>query len=196
MKIIALPLIVSGLAFGSALATPAMAQDENTKINQVFITEDEECPQSTETTIVVCGRLEDPYRIPEPLRQSGSRAAEPFAERVSSYEIMTDTGIQSCSPVGSGGELGCTQELIRKAYGERAGADSVRFAQLIEQARAERLSTIDEEAAETQARVEALEAEYMRKLEAERRGEDPDAAPLPQPEADNPDLDAEEDPEA
>ncbi|MXP10894.1 hypothetical protein [Pseudoblastomonas halimionae] len=175
-------LAPAALAIGLAFASPAMAQDESTKINQVFITEDEECPQSTETTIVVCGRLEDPYRIPKELRGASGPQAEPFEERVRSYEIMTDTGIQSCSPVGAGGFTGCTQEMIRQAYGEKAVADSVRFAQLIEEARAERLSEIDEDAAETQRRVEELEAAYMRKLEAERRGEDPDAEPLPAPE--------------
>jgi len=49
----------------------------------------------------------------------------------------------------------------------------VRFSQLIEQARAERLSTIDTEAAAEQSRVEQLEKAYMEKLERER------AAPLP-----------------
>lgn len=179
----ALPLIAPGLLAAAAFAAPAQAQDETTKINQVFITADEECPASTETTITVCGRLEDPYRIPEELRQSGSREAQPFEARVRTYEMMTDTGIQSCSPVGSGGFTGCTQEMIRQAYGEKAMADTVRFAQLIEDARQERLSEIDEDAAETQRRVEELEEAYMRKLEAERAGEDPDAAPLPAPAA-------------
>lgn len=177
MNKFALPLI----AFGAAFATPAMAQDEETKINQIFITEDEECPASTETTITVCGRLDDPYRIPKELRQSESRAAEPFEDRVRTYEMMTDSGIQSCSPTGAGGFTGCTQEMIRNAYGEKAAADSIRFAQLIEEARQERLSEIDDDAADTQRRVEELEAAYMRKLEAERAAEDPDSTPLPTP---------------
>lgn len=183
MNKLALPLIAPGIMAVSLFAAPAMAQDADTKINQVFITEDEECPASTENTIVVCGRLEDPYRIPKELRQSESRAAEPFEERVRTYEMMTDSGIQSCSPTGAGGFTGCTQQMIRQAYGEKAMADTVRFAQLIEEARQERLSEIDEEAAETQRRVEELEAAYMRKLEAERAAEDPDAAPLPAPPA-------------
>ena len=183
MNKFALPLIASGLFAAAGFATPAMAQDADTKINQVFITEDEECPASTETTIVVCGRLDDPYRIPKELRQSGSRQAEPFEERVRTYEMMTDSGIQSCSPTGSGGFTGCTQQMIQQAYGEKAMADSARFAQLIEEARQERLSEIDDEAAETQRRVEELEEAYMRKLEAERAAEDPDSAPLPAPPA-------------
>lgn len=196
MNKLALPLIAPGLLAASALATPAMAQDADTKINQVFITEDEECPASTETTIVVCGRLEDPYRIPKELRQSESRAAEPFEERVRTYEMMTDSGIQSCSPTGAGGFTGCTQQMIREAYGEKAMADSVRFAQLIEEARQERLAEIDDEAADTQARVEELEAAYMRKLEAERAAADPDAAPLPAPPTTEPtDAAADEEPQ-
>ena len=87
-----------------------------------------------------------------------------------------------------------TIKNLRKAYGEKAMADSVRFAQLIEEARQERLAEIDEDAAETQARVEELEAAYMRKLEAERAAEDPDSAPLPAPPATSqPDENADED---
>lgn len=181
MTKLAFPVTLPFIALAAAFATPAMAQDEATKINQIFITEDEECPASTETTITVCGRLDDPYRIPKELRQTDSRAAEPFEDRVRTYEMMTDSGIQSCSPTGPGGFTGCTQEMIRKAYGEKAAADSVRFAQLIDDARQERLSEIDDEAADTQRRVEELEAAYMRKLEAERAAGAPDSEPLPAP---------------
>lgn len=181
MTKLALPVTLPFIALAAAFATPAMAQDEDTKINQIFITADEECPASTATTITVCGRLDDPYRIPKELRQTESRAAEPFEDRVRTYEMMTDSGIQSCSPTGAGGFTGCTQEMIRNAYGEKAAADSIRFTQLIEGARQERLSEIDDEAADTQRRVEELEAAYLRKLEAERAAGDPDSEPLPAP---------------
>lgn len=44
----------------------------------------------------------------------------------------------------------------------------MRFAQLIEEKRQERLSTIDQDAADEQARVEQLERAYLEGLEAER----------------------------
>ena len=44
----------------------------------------------------------------------------------------------------------------------------MRFAQLIAEARAARLSTIDEDAAIRQGEVEAIEREYLERLERER----------------------------
>ena len=57
----------------------------------------------------------------------------------------------------------------------------MRFGQLIEKARAERLSTIDAQAAAEQERVEMIEREYMQRLERERAGELPGEGQLPQP---------------
>jgi hypothetical protein len=57
----------------------------------------------------------------------------------------------------------------------------VRFGLLIEQARAERLSTIDAEAAAEQERVEMIEREYMQRLEKERQAELPGEGQLPPP---------------
>ena len=165
------------------LAVPAVAQDSDTKVAQVYITEDEECPASTADTIVVCGVLEDPYRIPPALRDEPDGDNVSWAARVSRLETVGAAGTMSCSPTGTGGITGCTQKMIEAAYRDRAEADSIRFGQLIEEQRAERLSTIDAEAAETQARVEELERRYLERLEAERGapiGEevvDPDAPP-------------------
>ena len=79
----------------------------------------------------------------------------------------------SCSATGIGGATGCTQEMIRNAYADKNAAPSVRFGALIAAARAERLSTLDASAAEEQARVEALEKEYMERLERERASDAP-----------------------
>jgi hypothetical protein len=59
----------------------------------------------------------------------------------------------------------------------------VRFGLLIDQARRDRLSEIDEDAAAEQERVEMIEREYMQRLERERAGELPGMAqpPLPTP---------------
>ena len=166
----------------AVLAAPAAAQDADTKVSQVYITEDEECPASTADTIVVCGVLEDPYRIPPALRQDDSENVS-WASRVSRLETVGESGIMSCSATGSGGITGCTQKMIEAAYRDRQEADAVRFGQLIEEQRAERLSEIDAEAAETQARVEELERQYLERLEAQRAAPvgdevvDPDAPP-------------------
>jgi len=166
-RLLAIPLAALGVALGSA---PAAAQDTgDEKVNQLIIYGEDECPPSTGGEITVCARLDEGerYRIPESLRQSDDPANESWSSRVKSFEAVGDFGPLSCTPIGAGGELGCTAKMIEAAYEEKAGASSVRFAELIAQARAERLSTVDAEAAATQARVEQLEKEYNERLERE-----------------------------
>ena len=87
----------------------------------------------------------------------------------------------SCSPAGAGGFTGCNQKFIEAAYKDKSEADAVRFGLLIEQARQERLSTIDADAAAEQSRVEMIEREYMQRLEKERQGELPGEGQTPPP---------------
>lgn len=168
-----------GILIAAFAATAAQAQDADTAVNIVYITENEQCPASTEDVITVCGILEEQYRIPRSLRQSSGPANEAWAERVREFRTVAESGTMSCSPVGVGGFTGCTQELIAKAYEDRANAPGLRFGQIIEAAREERLSTIDEAAAAEQARVEQIEREYEARLQRERRGDDADRLQSP-----------------
>ena len=63
-------------------------------------------------------------------------------------------------------------DIIERLIEHQAKVE-VRFGQLIEEARQERLSTIDSSAAAEQERVEQIEREYLERLERER------SAPLP-----------------
>ena len=156
------------------VSIPAAAQDEaGDRVNTVIVYGDDECPQSTGDEIVVCARMDENerYRIPQALRQSNSPENEPWANKVRAYETVGNFGALSCSPVGSGGELGCTAKMIEAAYQERATSSDVRAGELIAAARAERLETIDAEAAATQSRVEELERQYMERVRAEEAGE-------------------------
>ena len=167
-------LLASALAAVSLLPAPAAAQSQaGDRVNTVIVYGDDECPQSTDSEIVVCARLEENerYRIPEALRQSTSPQNEPWASKVRAYETVGNFGALSCSPVGSGGELGCTAKMIEAAYQERATSSDVRAGELIAAARGERLETIDAEAAATQSRVEELERQYMERVRAEEAGE-------------------------
>lgn len=168
--------IATGLA-----ATPAAAQDDGgDRVNQVIIFGDDECPESSGDTITVCARLDESerYRIPPNLRTSDSPENESWTRRALALEAVGDFGPLSCTPVGAGGDLGCTMEMIEAAYAERASSSDVRFAELIAEERAERLAAIDAEAAATQARVEELEeAELERRREAQ-------SAPIPGEEVD------------
>src|SRR5690606_1244711 len=85
---------------------------------------------------------------------------EAWNNRVLAYETVGREGVQSCSPVGPGGVTGCTQKLIQQASAERSSDPSLRFSELIAAEREKRLSTIDAEAAETQARVEEIERQH------------------------------------
>lgn len=105
------------------LAAPASAQDE-TPARQAELTVygDDPCPRSTDEEIVVCHRRpeEERYRIPAPLRRSTRNAEQAWTSRVEGLEEASrDARPGSCSVVGSFGQSGCTQALIRQWFEAR-----------------------------------------------------------------------------
>ncbi|KPF63753.1 hypothetical protein [Porphyrobacter sp. AAP60] len=166
-----------------AAAGPAAAQSANEKVNMVIAYSADECPVAQPGEVVVCEILVEAerYRIPSNLRYSDSPENNAWANRVEEIKYVGDFGAMSCNPAGAGGFTGCTQKFIEAAYKDRAQADGVRFGLLIEEARAERLSTIDADAAAEQERVEMIEREYMERLERERQAELPGEGELPPP---------------
>jgi hypothetical protein len=176
-------LMIAASAFVPAallFAMPAVAQSADEKVNQLIVYGDDACPPSTDNEITVCARKDESerYRIPETLRESISPQNDAWTNRVIAYETIGANGAMSCSPVGSGGFTGCVGKLIDTAYAERKLDPNIRFSQLIADERAKRLSTIDSDAAETQARVEQIEREYAAKQRAlqDPDGEHPAAA--------------------
>ncbi|MWV26290.1 hypothetical protein [Aurantiacibacter rhizosphaerae] len=177
--------LTAASAFAMGLGSmPAAAQETGgDRVNQVIIFGDDACPESTGDTITVCARLDESerYRIPPNLRTSNSPQNDSWTNRALALEAVGDFGPLSCTPVGAGGDLGCTMKMIEAAYAERANSSDIRFAELIAEERAERLGTIDAEAAATQDRVEQLEeAELQRRRDAQGAalpGEDTEALP-------------------
>jgi hypothetical protein len=172
--------IVAALA-GLSIA-PATAQEAGSeKVRMVIVYGEDAAPVAQGDEIVVVARMPeaDRFRIPEGLRFSDNPANQAWINRVEKLEFVGNFGTLSCSAVGVGGSTGCTQEMIRNAYADRNASPSVRFGELIAAARAERLSKLDETAAEEQARVEAIEKEYMQRLERERKGDENAEAPAP-----------------
>jgi hypothetical protein len=157
-------LAVPLLAFAQADSSGPPAPDPSgEKVNQLIVYGDDPCPQATSPNeITVCARKEEGerYRIPAPLRGIDNPSNRAWTDRVKAYETVGKAGTLSCSPVGPGGFTGCQQQLINNAYAERKGGGDVKFSDLIEKARAKRLSTVDQDARETQSRVEAEEAAY------------------------------------
>ncbi len=117
-----------------ALPTLASAQDQQAQTGQppqrvrsLTLKPGEKCPPSTSTDVVVCGTLSEPYRIPKSLRDD-----KPIPAQNSSWVARTETADEigrvagglpdTCSPVGSGGHTGCTQQMINRYYADkRAG---------------------------------------------------------------------------
>jgi hypothetical protein len=166
-RLAVLPLAALAAVVAPAPAAAQSAADEP-KVNQLIIYGDDKCPPSTSEEITVCARLDENerYRIPEDLREVSGPENVSWAAKVRSFEAVGKFGPLSCTPVGAGGELGCTAKMIEAAYEEKATTGSVRFNELIAKARQERLAKIDESSAATQARVEAIEKEQKR-LEAQ-----------------------------
>ena len=155
--------VLAVFALAAAWGNPAAAQEATggERVNQVIVYGDQPCPEARDDSeIVVCVRQEDPYRVPQDLRESGAPQNEAWANRVAANADVGVTGVGSCSPVGQEGMTGCVVDMIDQAYAEKETADSVRFGDLIAEERARRLESIDADAAAEQERVEALEQEY------------------------------------
>ncbi|AOR77727.1 hypothetical protein QUC32_26520 [Novosphingobium resinovorum] len=182
-------LTAAAAALSLAVAPAAFAQDAGLtdpggeKVNQLIIYGDDPCPQSASGDITVCARKpeEERYRIPEPLRGIDQPQSEAWANKVQAYETVGRFGTQSCSPAGSGGWLGCTQQLINSAYAEKANGSEVRFSELIQAEREKRLSTIDADAAADQARVEEAEKAYFEQRQRQEAQQDAAAGATPPP---------------
>jgi len=165
----------------AAIPAPASAQDLTApggeRVNTIIIYGDDPCPAAQGEEITVCARKPEAerYRIPAPLREPSSTRSEAWNEKVLAYETVGRTGTNSCSPVGPGGSLGCTQKLIDRAYAEKKAQTDVGFAKLIEEERARRAATVDANAAATQGRVEQAEKDY----EARERARQEAAATAP-----------------
>jgi hypothetical protein len=145
------------LAAAALIAVPAAAQEppvDDVRINQLIVYGDDVCPASTDDEIIICARKGEGerYRIPENLRDNqNDPAGRSWADRALELQYVGRSGIGSCSPVGSGGVIGCFNQLVTNARAERASRDSVNWNQLIEEARQERLSRIDADAAAEEA---------------------------------------------
>ena len=166
-----LPIVLAALFCSAAcFAAPALAQDGGEKVNQLIVYGEDPCPQSSGDEITVCARKSEGerYRIPESLREPQSPQNRAWTDRVLAYETVGASGTLSCSPTGPGGMTGCVGKLIDTAYAEKKQDPNIRFSELIAAEREKRLATIDEDAADTQARVEQLEKEYEAKQRAQQ----------------------------
>lgn len=111
------PAPVTEAADGSVHGTPPQ------RIRSVLLRGSEPCPPSTNGEIIVCSTVDEPYRIPKRLRQLAPSAANrTWASRAEGLDDIgrSAAGLpNSCSPTGSGGQTGCTQQLIEQWRAEQ-----------------------------------------------------------------------------
>ena len=135
-RLAALPLAALAAALAPSAAT-AQQQAAEPKVNQLIIYGDDKCPPSTDNEITVCARMDEGerYRIPEDLRELSGPENQSWASKGKSFEAVGNFGPLSCTPVGAGGEFGCTEKIISAAYEEKASSGTIRFKKLIAKAR-------------------------------------------------------------
>jgi hypothetical protein len=105
-------------------AAPAFAQTPApTRESTIIVYGDDACPQpANENEAVVCARRpeEERYRIPRQIRERQPTETS-WASRVESLEDESrPMRPGSCSAVGSGGQSGCMNAMIRQWFAERA----------------------------------------------------------------------------
>lgn len=113
---LAMLLAVAGGAL--ALAHPAAAQGTYRE-RSVVVYGNDPCPKSANPDeIVVCARRpeEERYRIPRAVREQDAEAIARRDDVAAQRDELASgrpsaAGIGSCSPVGSGGMIGCTKGL-------------------------------------------------------------------------------------
>lgn len=161
-------------SFPAAAQQGEGASTSEERVNQLIIFGDDACPKSSPDEITVCARKDESerYRIPESLRGIDQPTSEAWSNKVQAYETVGAFGTLSCSPVGAGGSLGCTQRLIDAAYAEKENSSEVKFSELIQKEREKRLSTIDSDSAEQQAKVEEAEKAYFEQRKRQEAEQD------------------------
>jgi alkylation response protein AidB-like acyl-CoA dehydrogenase len=118
-------MIARVLVAAALLATPALAQDQAApqgppqRIRSVILFGDEQCPKpSTPDEIVVCANGGDSqYRIPKRFREEPREGpgSTSWTRRMEVVEEVNRAGLpNSCSPIGTGGQTGCSREFIRQ----------------------------------------------------------------------------------
>ena len=114
---------MTAVLFGAAAASPAASQEPAPgRESHVTVYGEDPCPESRGDEIVVCARRpeDERYRIPAPLRRSSRRAETSWSSSAAELEeLQRDTRPDSCSVVGSYGQTGCTQQLLRQWRAER-----------------------------------------------------------------------------
>jgi hypothetical protein len=92
------------------------------RIRNVQLTTGQNCPKAEPGEVVVCGTPEEPYRLPKRFRDQPQRGNSSWVNRAAEIDDVSRTagGLpNTCSPVGSGGQTGCSQMIARQYAADR-----------------------------------------------------------------------------
>jgi hypothetical protein len=131
------------LAAAALLASPALAAAQTRqaadsqaesgqppqRIRSVQVQPGQACPKGSADEVVVCSTVnpDEQFRIPQPLRNTEPTSADKQSW-VNRAETIDTVGREAaglpntCSPVGSGGQTGCVQKLLRESSDARRNA--------------------------------------------------------------------------
>lgn len=92
------------------------------RIRNVQLTAGQACPKAEPGEVVVCGSPEEPYRIPKQFRDVPRRGNDSWVNRAAEIDDVSRAagGLpNTCSPVGSGGQTGCSRMIARQFAADR-----------------------------------------------------------------------------
>ncbi|MBK5264383.1 MAG: hypothetical protein JJE34_03980 [Alphaproteobacteria bacterium] len=117
--IVALALLAAALPL---MASAAEAEAPE-RVTTLVVYGDDPCPVESSDAIVVCARKPESerYRIPKSLREKKAVVgSQGWANRVATMEGKGRQSLpNSCSVIGSNGQTGCTQAMLRQWFDER-----------------------------------------------------------------------------
>lgn len=121
-------LLAGGTALAQDPAEQASGGDGAKKLVNVTVYGSDPCPKGRDGEVVVCGHRSDNerYRIPKELRKREQKPSETsWASRARGLEEASRPSMPgSCSVVGSWGQTGCFQQMIRQWAAARSAARS------------------------------------------------------------------------
>lgn len=135
LSAVSLVLVPAGaLAQTAPTSSTAQAQAETgrapSRIRNVQLTGSDKCPTAQGDEIVVCSRInpDEQYRIPKQLRNTAEPAAQnqSWINRTAAADQVGRVagGLpDTCSPVGTGGQTGCSQMWARAYAAEKKAAE-------------------------------------------------------------------------
>lgn len=112
--------LLAALAPAPVLAQPV--EDQRRQVRRVIVYGTDPCPPSTSEEIIVCARRPETerYRLPPGTTPPGPADRRSALERQQELREAGETGTDSCSTVGPGGQTGCLLERINRS---RVGMD-------------------------------------------------------------------------